>query len=139
MCAHLFWGVQGGGQDHLSWSVYVLPAASWLLHSSLSLCHALSVPADLPAGEGGAPGEETFPVLQLPSRDTRSFFPFPPTLLRYMVIFLVVLITEGLLPEFSRYSVRIVPHVNVFLMYLWEEVSSTSFYSTILISSPNHI
>ena len=42
----------------------------------------------------------------------------------------------GLLPAFSRCSVGVVPHVDVFLMYLWEEVSSMSFYSTVLISSP---
>ena len=30
---------------------------------------------------------------------------------------------------------RIIPHVDVFLMYLWEEVSFTSYYSAILIAS----
>ena len=33
---------------------------------------------------------------------------------------------------FSRCSVRIVPFVDVFLMYFWEEVCSTSFFSAIL-------
>lgn len=33
---------------------------------------------------------------------------------------------------FNRHFVRTVPHVDVCLMYLWE-VSSTSFYSTVLI------
>ena len=33
----LGWGVQGGGTAPLCWSVSVLPAANWLLHSSLSL------------------------------------------------------------------------------------------------------
>lgn len=33
----LGWGVQGGGIAPLCWSVSVLPAANWLLHSSLSL------------------------------------------------------------------------------------------------------
>ena len=37
------------------------------------------------------------------------------------------------LPAFSSYSVKIVPRVDVFFMYLWEEVSSTSFSSAILI------
>ena len=33
--------------------------------------------------------------------------------------FLTVLQVLGLLPAFSRCSVRIIPHVDVFLMYLW--------------------
>ena len=41
-----------------------------------------------------------------------------------------------LLPISSWFSVRIIPHVDVFLMYLWDEVSSTSFYSPILIWPP---
>ena len=41
-----------------------------------------------------------------------------------MVIFLAALVVWDFLPAFSRYSVRIFPHVDVFLMYLWEEVSS---------------
>ena len=31
---------------------------------------------------------------------------------------------------------RIVQHVDVFLMYFWEEVSFMFFYSTILITAP---
>lgn len=38
---------------------------------------------------------------------------------------------------FSRYSVRIVPCVDVFLMYLWEEVSSM-FSSSLSSVSPIH-
>ena len=30
------WGVQDGGMGHLRWSLYVLPAANWLLHSPLA-------------------------------------------------------------------------------------------------------
>lgn len=37
---------------------------------------------------------------------------------------------------FSRYFVRIGTFVYVFVMYLWEEVSSMPFYSTILILIP---
>ena len=32
---------------------------------------------------------------------------------------------------------RIVPNVDVFLMYLWEEVSSKTCYFTILIGTPH--
>ena len=40
----------------------------------------------------------------------------------------------GPLPVFSRYSVRIVLHIDVFLIYLWEKVSFMSYYSAILIT-----
>ena len=33
---------------------------------------------------------------------------------------------------FNRYSVRIISYVDIFLMYLGQELSFTSFYSTIL-------
>ena len=50
--------------------------------------------------------------------------------------FLVLPKVWGLLPGFSRDSVRIVIHVDTFLMYLWEELSFMSCYSaTILIHS----
>ena len=54
----------------------------------------------------------------------------------YVAIFLVALFVCDLLQAFNRYSVRIVSHVNVFVIYLWEEVSSISLYSAILIFSP---
>lgn len=50
-----------------------------------------------------------------------------------MEIFLILQKSEVLLPVFSRFSLRIVPHVVVFLMYLWKEVSLTSYYFVILI------
>ena len=40
-----------------------------------------------------------------------------------------------LLSVFSKFSVRIVPRVDVFLMCLWGEVNSMLSYSTILIPS----
>lgn len=43
---------------------------------------------------------------------------------------------RNLLLIFSWFPVRIVPHVDIFLIHLWRQVSSTSSYSTILISSP---
>lgn len=39
------------------------------------------------------------------------------------------------LPVSTLLSVRTAPHVDIFLIYLWKEVSSASFYSTILVSS----
>ena len=52
----------------------------------------------------------------------------------YLVDFLAFLIVWDLSPALSRYSMRTVTHIHVFLMYLWEEMSAVS-YSTILISS----
>lgn len=40
---------------------------------------------------------------------------------------------RGLLLVFSRCPVRTTPFVDVYLMHLWEEVSSTFCYSDILI------
>ena len=61
------WGVQWGVQDHLSWSVSVLPAISQLLHSPVSLWSSLFVPNDPPAGEGSSQGEGSL-LSQLPPR-----------------------------------------------------------------------
>ena len=53
------------------------------------------------------------------------FFPFFSFVLPgYMEIFLGFSEVWGLMPAFSRYSVRIIPQVDVFLMYLWKEVRS---------------
>ena len=59
------------------------------------------------------------------------FIPFS-----YVVIVLTALVIRALLPVFSGYSVNLF-HMEIFLMYLWEEMSSTSFYSAILISAPS--
>ena len=83
---------------------------------------ASEAPYRLLASERGSQGE-----------GPDSFFP----LLSYPVIwwfFFPALVVKDLLPAFSGYSLRIIPLVDVFLMYLWEEVSSTSFYIAILIS-----
>ena len=49
--------------------------------------------------------------------------------------FFVLLGVQGLLLVFSKRCVRIVPFVDVFLMYLWEEANS-SYYSAILTPLP---
>ena len=139
-CAHLGLGsaAMWPGPSVLVSLYPVGPQAS--SHTLLSsLWSSASVQADLLAGEGGSQGEGTFPLSRLPPRGAGPL-PIPPLLLfpfilpRYMGIFLAALVVWDLLQAFSRYSVRTVPHVDVFLMYLWEEVSSTSLYSTILIS-----
>ena len=40
---------------------------------------------------------------------------------------------SGLLPVFNWFHERIVLHGGILLMYLWEEMGSMSFYSSILI------
>lgn len=75
-----------------------------------------------------------------PSQGLRSYlslFPLffkPFVLFGYMVIFLATLVVWDLFPTFSIFSIRIVLFINVFLIYLWEEVSFLS-YCAILISS----
>ena len=62
----------------------------------------------------------------------------PPFLPESMWIFLYSLGCTGVfLPVSSLFSVRIAPDVDVFLMYLWREVSSMSSFFAILISSGN--
>lgn len=66
--------------------------------------------------------------------DSFYFYFFIP--FSYVVIVLTALVIRALLPVFSGYSVNLF-HMEIFLMYLWEEMSSTSFYSAILISAPS--
>ena len=56
----------------------------------------------------------------LPDMQVPSQFLFSPLFIlpSYVVIFLAALVVWDLLTAFSKYSVRIVPHVDVFLMYL---------------------
>ena len=62
-----------------------------------------------------------------------SFFFFSFALSSYMEIFLILQKSEVLLPVFSRFSLRIVPHVVVFLLYLLKEVILSSFFFFIFI------
>jgi len=90
-----------------------------------------------PAGEGMSQSVGTFPLLQLLPKGTASIqiiflFFFSPT--KSHGGFLAFLEVWGLLPVFSRHTLWIIPCVDVFLMYLWEEVSFTSCYFSILIT-----
>lgn len=57
----------------------------------------------------------------------------------YVEIFLILPGIWGLLLVFSRCPLRILPFVDVFLMCLWDEASSTFFYSTIVIGTLSFI
>lgn len=66
--------------------------------------------------------------------DSFFFFFFPFILPGYLVVFIVALITWDL-PVFNRCTLRIIPYVDLFLMYLWEKVISMSFLYAIFISA----
>ena len=128
----LTWGMQQGGRDPLCWSVCVLLQTGcctllWASEApSLSQLISLLVKALLRVRKrflfhSSLPGVQVLSLFLL-------FF-FQP--IGYMVIFLAILILWDLLSVFSRYSVRIFPQVDVFLMCLWEKVSSVSFYSAL--------
>ena len=135
------WDMQGGGPDHPCGSRSVLPATDQLLHFPLSLWSFLSILPYHPTGWGSFPEREKFTFVQLPLRGTSPvllppFFSF--TWPGYVEIFIILPGIWGLLLVFSRCPLRIVPSVDVFLMWLWEEVSST-FNSTIFIRTLSFI
>ena len=129
-------------------TIYAVFLLLWRLHSPLRLWGSPSVQADL-AGEGASQGAGTLPLPQLPSRvrnPSSSTAPsqgcrsHPDSFLIFLLIFfpirlpgefLALSAVWGALPVFSRYSVRTLPHVNVFL-HLWEKGSFMSYYSTII-------
>lgn len=113
-----------------------LSATNQLLCLSPSLWSSFSVLADLLAGEGASQVEGTFPFSQLCPKGTGPVpIHFCFIIPGYVEIFLTIVGVWDILPAFSRYSVRIILHIGVFLMQLWEKVNSISFCSTILIPS----
>ena len=100
-----------------------------ILHFPLSLWISLPDPADLPIGNLSS--------FIAPSWGCRSyldsFFKKNFVLPSCRVIFLAFWFYEVSCPC-SRYSMKIVPHEEVFFIYLWEYVCFMSFYSTILTS-----
>lgn len=99
------------------------------------LCSPLSLKfLFYPTGEGKPQGAGASLLLQLPPRVQvlTHFFFFSFILHGHVEIVLVLSSVWSLLLMFARYSVRIVPFANAFLMYLWEKGSSMSCYSAIL-------
>ena len=113
------------GTDPLCGNLFALPSAPMLLRSPLwlrrsPLRHLQSPPAKELLVCGNL-SSFTAPSHWCRSRryslvSVSSFF-FCPTQVRGE--FLAFWEVWGLLPEFSRCSVGVVPHVDVFLMYLW--------------------
>ena len=116
-----------GGTDHVCRSLCTLPSVNRLLCSPLRLQSSPSVPADLLASKGTSQCVENFTLSQILHRSTGSvLIPFSLSLFFFFFFslfsfalsrdFLAFLEVWGLLPEFSRCSMRIAPHVDVFLM-----------------------
>ena len=149
--ASLGWGLQRDGQDLLCSSLSL--SLSCLLQSSccisseppkLSFCpswsHCWWSPTPRPRvrepflfHSGAGPILTTKCNCRFWKRWSWLKICFSLILPSYMVIFLAFLVRWDLLPAFCMYSMRIVTHVHVFLMYLWKEGSSMCFHSTILI------
>ena len=90
------------------------------------LCLSQWISQELPQREGLPVW--TFSPLQIHLKscpDTSLFF----ILLSYMEIFLASLVIQVI----CLFSMRIVSHIDVLLIYLWGEVNSISSYTTILI------
>ena len=101
---------------HPTISSSVIPFSSHLqsFPAIISLRCSLSVPVDLLLFYS------SFPGVQVPSQFLFSF------VLPGNVVILLVILALWDLPAFSKYSVTIVLHGDVFLMYLWKEVGSMS-------------
>ena len=101
----------------LPW-VFEVPYLSWLISQTVT---------GVPRVREPSPFFSSLPGVQV----SYQFLFFHVVLPGNVVTFLVALVVWDLQPVSSRYSVRLVPDVVVFLMCLWEEVSSISFCSAI--------
>lgn len=136
MCV-LGWITQNSGIDHLCRSLSCLPQTDfctlpWASESPFFL------PSWLFCQWWGFPGCRNFSSPSGSFQGQRSHlisFLFLFILSSYMEIFIVLLDVWGLLLVISKSSVRIVANVHVFLMYLWEWMSSVPCYSFILIGA----
>ena len=124
----LGWGVQKGEQQYLWYSLY---SSCWNLASVLSSepLKLLICPSRFPSWwmefpKWGDLSSVTTPT-QVHKSSPDSFIFFHPT--QFVVIFLASFVVWDL-PAFSLHSVRTVPQVDELLRYLWEEVSSMSFF-----------
>ena len=76
-------------------------------------------------------------TLLLPLSPPRGIGPEPIAFLCFLPDYTCIFHTAFVVQEsFCQFPVRIVPHVDVFLICSWEEVNATPSYSTILINLP---
>ena len=135
------WGTQGGGMTaYAGLSLFCLPQTGFC--ALLRAFEAPFLPQLIsPPVTGLLSVWEPFlffsslPGVQVLSCFLFFFFFFPFILPSYLEIFLVHSRVWGLQPVFIRCSLRVVPFVDVFLIYLWVKVSFMSFYSAILIGA----
>ena len=137
--------------DHLCISHSVPSATGQLLHPLLTASNVSSpfCPNRLPHWRGRFPVRKGVslntgislmlllpcPRVQVPSRFLSSSFSLLFFILpSYAVIFIVLSSLQGLLLVLIRCSVRVVSSIDVFLMHLWREMNSTSFYSSAILT-----
>lgn len=123
------WGMQDSSMDLQRMSYSVLSATDMLLHYPLSPWSSPPVLADLSTSEGAFPSVGPSLLLFLHPMDVCTilfslFFYVSFILPGCQGIFLVLLGPQGILLVLSRCSVITVPFADVFLKYLWGEVSS---------------
>lgn len=128
------WGMQQGGTDYLFWSLFCslqISCVAFLQASEASFLFWLILLTMRGLPQVWKPFLFHCSFLGQRSCPASIFFFFLsyPIMWRFFLHFLGV---WDLMAVFNRHFVRTVPHVDVCLMYLWE-VSSTSFYSTVLI------
>ena len=111
---------------------------------SLSSCSIH--PIGPPSRQGGSSGQGSahvhLPAFRALSQECQShpdaFFPLVLSICLYGDLSCSFGCRRDFLPVSSWFSIRVIPHVDVFffLMYLWEKMSSASSYSAILIFPP---
>lgn len=131
-------GLQLCSVGHAHSSYFALPSTDYLLHSPLIPWRSLSVPTDFPTVRIFLSVEKLFSPSASPL-GLLILFDSPFLSLSYLVVRVVFLFfflgVQSLPLMFSRCSVRTVSFVDVFLMYLWGEINSMSYYSSTLTSS----
>ena len=139
---------QSGAHRAVTWTVYVGHSLSCLpqtRHFTLFQQPQILLfcPNWFPCWWGGFPGRgnlssssvSTPPGAQVPSHFLSSSFSLLISFVlpSYARIFPVLSSVQGPLLVFSWCSVRIDPSVDVFLMHLWREITSTSSYSSAIL------
>lgn len=118
--------MQSDGTDRMYRFLSILAASNQLLHSLPRLQSFPSVPADFPAGEGTSQVQETSLFNSFLQGAQVQFCFLPQFFVFFFFLFCPAQFHETVLlfrgwessANVGRYSVRIVPHVDVFLMYM---------------------
>ena len=130
------WAGQGCSRDHVHSSYFVMPFTDGPPYSPLILWRSLSVPANFPTMRGFSDQEPlltfSFPSgLQVLFLILFFFFFFFPTPL-WGDFSCPFMCSESSSNIQQVLCVRIVPFIDIFLMYWWGDMNSASFSSAIL-------